>query len=159
MFPSLPSRSIPRLLRSGWSKERSQGHAQKNKQTKTFLTETRTREKGFCSSSHGEQRLQCTNSLSDSLRPHGLHSPRNSPGQNTGVGSLSLLQGIFPTQVSRIAGGFFPSWATREVQEYWSGLPFPNRTGVSCIAGGFFTNWAIREARNSRWDKCNRLCK
>ena len=23
---------------------------------------------------------------------------RNSPGQNTGVGSLSLLQGIFPTQ-------------------------------------------------------------
>ena len=26
------------------------------------------------------------------------HSPWNSPGQNTGVGSLSLLQGIFPTQ-------------------------------------------------------------
>ena len=36
--------------------------------------------------------------MSDSLRPHGLHSPWNSPGQNTGVGSLSLLQGIFPTQ-------------------------------------------------------------
>ena len=33
-------------------------------------------------------------------RPHGLYSPRNSPGQNTGVGSLSLLQGIFPTQGS-----------------------------------------------------------
>ena len=32
------------------------------------------------------------------LRPHGLYSPWNSPGQNTGVGSLSLLQGIFPTQ-------------------------------------------------------------
>ena len=35
-------------------------------------------------------------------------SPWNSPGQNTRVGSLSLLQGIFPTQdsnqVSRIAG-------------------------------------------------------
>ena len=28
----------------------------------------------------------------------GLYSPWNSPGQNTGVGSLSLLQGIFPTQ-------------------------------------------------------------
>ena len=29
---------------------------------------------------------------------HGqLYSPRNSPGQNTGVGSLSLLLGIFPT--------------------------------------------------------------
>ena len=37
--------------------------------------------------------------VSDSLRPHhGLHSPGNSPGQNTGVGSLSLFQGIFPTQ-------------------------------------------------------------
>ena len=33
-----------------------------------------------------------------SLRLHGLYSPWNSPGQNTGVGSLSLLQGIFPTQ-------------------------------------------------------------
>ena len=32
--------------------------------------------------------------------PHGLYSPWNSPGQHTGVGSLSLLQGIFPTQGS-----------------------------------------------------------
>ena len=38
--------------------------------------------------------------MSDCLRPHGLYSPWNSPGQNTGVGSLSLLQGIFPTQGS-----------------------------------------------------------
>ena len=29
---------------------------------------------------------------------HGLYSPWNSPGQNTGVGSCSLLQGVFPTQ-------------------------------------------------------------
>ena len=36
--------------------------------------------------------------VSDSLRPHGLYSPWNSPGQNPGMGSLSLLQGIFPTQ-------------------------------------------------------------
>ena len=35
--------------------------------------------------------------MSDSLPPHGLHSPRNSPGHSTGVGSLSLLQGIFPS--------------------------------------------------------------
>ena len=40
------------------------------------------------------------------LRPHGLYSPWNSPGQNTGVGSLSLLQGIFPTQ--ELNGG--PLW-------------------------------------------------
>ena len=34
----------------------------------------------------------------NSLQPHGLYSCKNSPGHNTGVGSLSLLQGIFPTQ-------------------------------------------------------------
>ena len=34
------------------------------------------------------------------LQHHGLHSPWNSPGHNTGVGSLSLLPGIFPTQGS-----------------------------------------------------------
>ena len=36
--------------------------------------------------------------MSDSLQPHWLYSPWNSLGQNTGVASLSLLQGIFPTQ-------------------------------------------------------------
>ena len=36
--------------------------------------------------------------MSDSLRPHGLYSPWNPPGQNPAVGSLSLLQGIFQTQ-------------------------------------------------------------
>ena len=38
--------------------------------------------------------------MSDSLRPHVLYSLWNPPGQNTGVGSLSLLQGILPTQGS-----------------------------------------------------------
>ena len=37
---------------------------------------------------------------SHSLWPQGLYSPWNSPGQNTGVGSLSLLQGFFPTDGS-----------------------------------------------------------
>ena len=35
--------------------------------------------------------------MSPTLCNH-MDSPRNSPGQNTGVRSLSLLQGIFPTQ-------------------------------------------------------------
>ena len=39
--------------------------------------------------------------VSDSLSLHGLYSPLNSPGQNTGVVSLSLPQGIFPTQGSK----------------------------------------------------------
>ena len=43
--------------------------------------------------------------VSNSLPPHGLKPTRlfypwNSPGQNTGVGSRSFLQGIFPTQGS-----------------------------------------------------------
>ena len=61
--------------------------------------------------------------VSNSLRSHGLYSPWNSPGQNTGLGSLSLFQGIFPTQVlnpglSHIAGRFFTSWATIYIYTY-----------------------------------------
>ena len=62
--------------------------------------------------------------MSDYLRPHGLQSTRllcqwNSPGKNTGLGSHYLLQGIFPTQVSKtqvfcIVGRFFTLWTTRK---------------------------------------------
>ena len=38
--------------------------------------------------------------VSNPLQPQGLSSAWSSPGQNTGVGTLSLLQGIFPTQGS-----------------------------------------------------------
>ena len=48
---------------------------------------------------HGNE-SESRSAVSDSLWPHGLYSPWNSPGQNTGVGNLSLLQGIFPTQGS-----------------------------------------------------------
>ena len=64
--------------------------------------------------------------MSNSLRPQRLYSPWNSPGENTRVGSRSLLPspgdlsnpGI---ELSHIAGRFFTSWATREPQEYWCG--------------------------------------
>ena len=84
---------------------------------------------------------------------------RNSPGQNTGVGSLSLLQGIFPTQKSnpgllhckRILYQLSHRGSPRILE--WVAYPFSSRcsqprnsTGVFCIAGGFFTNWAMREA-------------
>jgi len=84
---------------------------------------------------------------------------RNSPGQNTGVGSLSFIQGIFPTQGSNPG---LPHWKQILYQVSHKGSPrlleciaYPfssrfsqprNPTGVSCIAGGFFINWAIREA-------------
>ena len=49
---------------------------------------------------HNESENESRSVLSHSLWPHGLYSPWNTPGQNTEVGSLSLLQGIFPTQGS-----------------------------------------------------------
>ena len=68
--------------------------------------------------------------VSDPLWPHGLYSPWNYPGQNTGVGNHSLLQESSQprdrTQVSCITGRFFTSWATRKAQEYWSGWPAPS---------------------------------
>jgi len=57
--------------------------------------------------------------------PPGSSVHEDSPGKNIGVGRPAFFQGIFPTQgsnqVSRIAGKFFTSWATREAQEYRSG--------------------------------------
>ena len=54
------------------------------------------------------------------------YSPWNSPGQNTGVDSLSLLQGIFPTQESNPCllhcRQILYQLSHREAQEYWSGL-------------------------------------
>ena len=91
--------------------------------------------------------------------PHWLYSPWNSPGQNTGVGSLSLLQGIIPTQGSnpglpccrrilyqlshRGSPGIL-EWVAYSFSSRSSRLR--NQTRVSCTAGGFFTNRAIREA-------------
>ena len=97
--------------------------------------------------------------MSDSLWPHGLYSPWNSPGQNTGVGSFSFLQGISPTQESH-PGLLHWRWILYQLSHkesprilewvtypFYSGSSQPRYlTGVSCIASGFFTNWAIREA-------------
>ena len=58
---------------------------------------------------------RCSASFFISLQPYGLFSQWNSPGQNTGVGSLSLLQGIIPTQGSNelrspaLQVGFLPA--------------------------------------------------
>ena len=97
--------------------------------------------------------------MSDYLRPHGRYSPWNYLGQNTGVGSLSLLQGIFPSQ-GLILGVPLCGWILYQLNHKesprileWVAYPFSRRysqarnpPGVSCIAGKFLTNWAIREA-------------
>ena len=77
------------------------------------------------------------------------------------VGSLSLLQGIFPTQglnsgflhcgqilyqLSHQGSPRIPKWIA---YPFSGGSSQPrNWTRVSYIAGGFFTSWAIREAHN-----------
>ena len=104
--------------------------------------------------------------MSNSLRPYELHrlcSPWDFLGQNTGVGSFSLFQGIFPTQ------GLNPGlphckWILYQLRHKgsprileWVAYPFfirssqpKNGTGVSCLPGRFFTNWAIREAHKKK---------
>ena len=47
-----------------------------------------------------ERESESRSVVSNSLQPLGLYSPWSYPGQNTGVGSRSLLQGIFPTRGS-----------------------------------------------------------
>ena len=103
-----------------------------------------------------ESESESHSGVSDSLQPHGLYSPWNSPSQNTGVGSLSLLQEIFSTQ------GWNPGlphcrWILYQLSRKgsprileWVAYPFSsgssrprNRTGGSCIASRFFTNWAM----------------
>ena len=77
----------------------------------------------FCSESHSI--------MSDSLGPHRLYSSWNSPGQNTGVGSLSLLQWIFLSQVS--------NWGLLHCRRIlyqlsYQGSPYFDK---SCTLGGF----------------------
>ena len=63
--------------------------------------------------------------LSDSLQPQGLQPARllcpwESPGENTGVGSRSFLQGIFPTQGLNL--GLLP-WKTDSLPSEPPGMP------------------------------------
>ena len=100
--------------------------------------------------------------VSDSLRSHELYSPWNSLGQNTGVGSLPFLQGIFLTQ------GLNPGlshcrWILYHLSHEgspwileWVAYPSPrgscqprNWTGVFYFTGIFFNCWATREAQNT----------
>ena len=109
--------------------------------------------------------------MSDSLWPHGLYSPWSSPGQNTGVGILSLLQGIFPIQGSnpglphcrqilfQLSHGGSPRVLELVAYPFSSGYfqPTGNWTGVPCIAGTFFTN--NLKLRNPLSSRSSRVCQ
>ena len=98
------------------------------------------------------------------LEPTRLFCPWNSPGKNTGMGSLSFLQGIFPTQGSNLG---LPQcrWILYHLSHQGSlrmlgwvayhfsrGSSWPrNWPGVSWITGRLFTNWATREAQSHKY--------
>ena len=104
---------------------------------------------------HWSESESCS-AVFNSLRLHGLYSPWNSLGQNTGVGSLYLLQRFFITQGSN-PDLLHCRWILYHLSHkrspripQWVAYPFSSRisqsrnwTGVFCIAGGFFTNWTI----------------
>ena len=84
--------------------------------------------------------------VSSSLRPHGLW---NSPSQNTGVGSLSLLQGIFPTP------GIEPKSPALQADSLPAEPPGkPKNTGVgglSLLQGIFLTQESNHGLLLCRW--------
>ena len=114
-----------------------------------------------------ESKSKSCSVVSNTLWPHGLYSPCNSPGQN-----ISLLQGIFPTQGSNPhllhCRWILYQWSHKGsprilksvADTFCSVSSWPrNQTRVSCNAGRFLTNWTIREVQaiwvwpnlNSSW--------
>ena len=87
-------------------------------------------------------------------------TPWNSPDQNTGMGILFLLQGIFPTQGSnpglphcrQILYQLSHKGSSRILE--WVAYPFSSRSspprnqtgGSSALQAEFFTTWGMREA-------------
>ena len=96
----------------------------------------------------------------ESLWPHGLYGPWNSPDQNTGLGiSRGSSQPRDRTEVwgllhcRQILYQLSHKGSPRILE--WVAYPFSSGsswsrywTRVSCSAGRFFTNWAIREAHS-----------
>ena len=107
------------------------------------------------------------------------YSSWNSPGQNTGVGSLSLSPGDLPNpgikprlpHCRQILYQLGHKGSPRILE--WVAYPFSrgssrprNWTGVSCIAGGFFTtelsgykNSHSSTAKNRTWLKTSTVSK
>ena len=83
--------------------------------------------------------------MSDSLQSNGLYRPWNSPGQNTGVGGLSLLQVIFPTQES--------NWGLMPLQEdslptELQGIPHLVKDMIFPVVMYGCESWTIKKAEH-----------
>ena len=110
------------------------GFSSYQKDMGTILSSYRTETPNMqlCLKNERKKENESRSVVSDSLRSHGLYSPWNSPGQNTGVGSCSLLQGIFPTQGSNPGLPHCRQILYQLSQECWSG-------GLSLLQGIFLT--------------------
>ena len=88
--------------------------------------------------------------MSNSLRPQGLYSSWDSPGQNTGVLSLFLLQGIFPTQGSNLRLLRLLHWQAGSLPLAPPGKPYEKGeserkikvNSLSCVRL-FVTSWTV----------------
>ena len=100
--------------------------------------------------------------MSDYLQPHGLYSPWNSPGQNTGVGSHSLLQEIFPNQGSNPGLPHFGwilyqlSYQERTAEmcpksHRWDSLAYPSAYTVSPWSAAGGNSWLDGLFMHSPW--------
>ena len=126
--------------------------------------------------------MKVTQSCLTLCDPTNLYSPWNSPCQNTGMHSLSLLQGIFPTQGSnsglphcrRILYQLSHKGSPRILE--WGAYPFSSRSSqlrnwsrVSCIAEGqskckfanvdilpsiLFKRWAFFYEKAGSYESC-----
>ena len=104
--------------------------------------------------------------VSDSLRPHGLYSPWNSPSQNAGVGSHSLLLGIFPNpgiepRSPALQAGSLPiEWLGKSKNTGEGSLSLLQQIFlIQKLNWGllhcrwFFTSWATREALGCKFNR------
>ena len=89
--------------------------------------------------------------MSSSLWPHGLYSPWNSSDQNTGVGSLSLLQGYL------LNPGIEPRSSTLQVDSLLAepqGKPifhgYVCKYGGKMLTGSTFVSWTTPWSRPSQ---------
>ena len=86
--------------------------------------------------------------VSNSLRPHRLYSPWNSPGQNTGVGSHSLLQGNLPNLRIKLRS---PTLQVDSLPTEPQGKPKNTGVGSLSLSQGIFltqeSNWGLLHCR------------
>ena len=122
------------------------GHARGSANTSSVLVK-------ICRWNHFQSLGSCVSSsaVSDSLQPHGLYptrflSPWDFPSKNTGMGSHSLLQGIFQlrdrTCISCTESRFFTVPASREALSHLVGVESEQWVSDSSIGAGQRDVWS-----------------